>query len=208
MTVAGLPAGDADDRGSGRAATKDPYPPGHAPLRSLAMDARRSLNGSVAGMTAAAVWAAQQPIDKRVFRSRYDDVELLGKIVTRGRWWRAAGWALHLQNGAVFGAVYAQVVRFVPVPPAARGLLAGALEHAGLWPLGRVSDRLHPARAELPRLAGNRRALAQATWRHLLFGAVLGELERRLNAGRHEEPPPIPVWSNGQGDIEAVAAVA
>jgi hypothetical protein len=44
-----------------------------------------------------------------------------------------------------------------------------------------VSDRLHPARAELPRLAGNGRALAQATWRHLLFGVVLGELERRLD---------------------------
>jgi hypothetical protein len=44
-----------------------------------------------------------------------------------------------------------------------------------------LSDRFHPARGNLPRLTGNRRALAQATWRHLLFGVVLGELERRAN---------------------------
>jgi hypothetical protein len=44
-----------------------------------------------------------------------------------------------------------------------------------------LSDRFHPARDQLPRLTGNRRALAQATWRHLLFGVVLGELERHAN---------------------------
>jgi hypothetical protein len=48
------------------------------------------------------------------------------------------------------------------------------------WPATALSDRLHPARAELPRLWRSRRALAQATWRHILFGVVLGELERRL----------------------------
>ena len=47
------------------------------------MDLRRTLNGGLAGALAAAVWAAQQPIDKRLFGSRYDDVELLGKLVTR-----------------------------------------------------------------------------------------------------------------------------
>ena len=63
---------------------------------------------------------------------------------------------------------------------------------------------MHPARDELPRLAGSWRAFAQATWRHLLFGVVLGELERRLN------PPPDPeipsyehvVSSNGHGRLE------
>ena len=37
-----------------------------------------------AGAVGAAVWAAQQPLDKRVFGCDYDDVELLGKPVTRG----------------------------------------------------------------------------------------------------------------------------
>ena len=47
-----------------------------------------SIRGALAGATAAAVWAAQQPIDKRVFAFPFDDVELLGKAVTRGPRWR------------------------------------------------------------------------------------------------------------------------
>ena len=45
----------------------------------------------------------------------------------------------------------------------------------------RCVDRVHPARSDLPQLWGSGRAFAQATWRHVLFGFVLGELERRLN---------------------------
>ena len=63
---------------------------------------------------------------------------------------------------------------------------------------------MHPARDELPALAGSPRAFAQATWRHLLFGVVLGELERRLNPPRATRPlvPDATVASNGHGDIE------
>ena len=156
-------------------------------------------------MVAAGVWAVQQPLDKKVFESGYDDVELLGKLVVRDRSWPAAGAAMHLVNGALFGAVYAQLRPFAPGPPLAAGLVAGTIEHFGLWPLVRLVDRYHPARSELTPMRGNRRALAQSTWRHLLFGAVLGELERRLNAEDAAEEPPVPVSSNGHGDIEAVA---
>ena len=41
------------------------------------MAASRSLNGAIAGGIAAAVWAAQQPLDKRVFGSDYDDLAIL-----------------------------------------------------------------------------------------------------------------------------------
>ena len=58
------------------------------------MDLRRSVNGALAGGVAAAVWAAQQPVDKRAFGSDYDDVELLGKLVTRDTGWHAAGLAI------------------------------------------------------------------------------------------------------------------
>ncbi|HLM25837.1 MAG TPA: hypothetical protein VK304_02605 [Thermoleophilaceae bacterium] len=168
------------------------------------MELQRSLNGALAGAVAAGVWAAQQPLDKKVFESGYDDVELLGKLVVRDRSWPAAGTAIHLANGAIFGAVYAQLRPFVPGHPLAAGLSAGLIEHFGLWPLGRLVDRYHPARKELTTLSGNRRALAVGTWRHLLFGSILGELERRLNAeDEAEEPPPVPVSSNGHGDIEA-----
>jgi hypothetical protein len=61
----------------------------------------------------------------------------------------------------------------------------------------------------LPKFAGNRRALAQATWRHLVFAVVLGELERRLNApSEGEEPPAVPVSSNGHGNIEMAVGAA
>ena len=70
-------------------------------------------------------------------------------------------------------------------------------------------DRYHPARDDLEPLRGNRRAFAQATWRHLLFGLVLGELERRLNAeGEFEPLEDVPVASNGHGNIEHAAAGA
>jgi hypothetical protein len=174
------------------------------------MDLQRSANGALAGTVAAAVWAAQQPLDKRLFRSSHDDVELLGRLVARDASWPIAGLALHLQSGAFFGALYAQLRPFLPGPPMARGVMAALAEHVALWPLGRVTDRHHPARAQLSPLTGNRRALAQATWRHALFGVLLGVLEQALNDRSADEPPAIPVSSNGHGDIEsaAVAGVA
>ncbi|HKG39361.1 MAG TPA: hypothetical protein VKB25_10260 [Conexibacter sp.] len=151
----------------------------------MAIDRRRILRGALAGGIAAGAWALQQPLDKRLLRCDYDDVELLGRTVlprAKRSQWYPVGLALHVQNGALFGAVYAGVLApLLPVAPAVRGPLLAQVENFGLWPLGRLSDRFHPARADLPRLSGNRRALAQATWRHLLFGAILGELERKLN---------------------------
>lgn len=167
------------------------------------------MNGALAGAAAAAAWAAQQPLDKRVFGSRYDDVELLGKLVTRGPAWPAAGLGLHLMNGAIFGAVYALVRPVAPGPPLAAGLAAAMAEHVGFWPLGVLIDRHHPARSDLEGLSGNRRAFAQATWRHLLFGVVLAELESRLNDIAEFEPlEQVPVSSNGHGNIEQAAVGA
>jgi hypothetical protein len=166
------------------------------------MELRRTFNGALAGAAAAGVWAAQQPLDKRVFGCDYDDVELLGKLLTRGSAWQAAGLGIHVLNGAAFGAVYALVRPLVPAPPLVAGIGAAAGEHLVLWPLGTLIDRHHPARAELEPLAGNRRAFAQAGWRHLLFGVVLAELERRLNAAEFEPLEQVPVSSNGHGDIE------
>jgi len=163
----------------------------------MALDPRRMLRGALAGGVAAGVWALQQPLDKRVLRCDYDDVELLGRAVLpradRARWY-PAGLALHVQNGAMFGAVYAGVLGPAlargGVPRALGAPLVAMVENFGLWPLGRLSDRFHPARDDLPRLVGNRRALAQATWRHLLFGIVLGELEQRLVPEPAEAPIP------------------
>jgi hypothetical protein len=145
------------------------------------MDISRTLRGALAGATAATVWWAQQPLDMRLSGVPYDDAQMLGLAVTRGRRARPIGIAIHLANGAVFGAVYANVAPRMPLPPWARGPAAGMIEHVGSWPGVGLMDRFHPARDRIPTLGGNRAALAQAIWRHLLFGTILGELERRLN---------------------------
>jgi hypothetical protein len=173
------------------------------------IDRTRTLRGAVSGAVAATVWALEQPLDKLAFSSSYDDVEWLGRAITRGDGWYPAGLAFHVSNGALFGGLYANVAPLLPVPAASRGPLLGVGAHLALWPLCGLSDRFHPARKKLPRLAGNRRAFAQSTVRHLLFGAVLGELERRLNA----EPEPAPPQgeadysSNGHGSLEHAVSV-
>jgi hypothetical protein len=176
----------------------------------MAIDRARTARGALAGAVAAGVWALQQPLDQRVFGVPYDDTELLGKLVTRGRAWPAVGLAMHLANGAVFGAVYAGVSRRVPLPSWARGPAAGLGEHFGSWPLLMVTDRLHPAREEMPAIGTNPRAFAQATWRHLLFGTVLGELERRLNPEPDDDLPSYEhvVSTNGHGNIEHAITVS
>jgi hypothetical protein len=172
------------------------------------MPASRSLNGAIAGGIAAAVWAAQQPLDQRVFGVDYSDVELLGKAVTRGSEWPAVGVALHVGNGAAFGALYAQLRPFLFGPPVVRAVTAALIENFASWPLINLAEEHHPAKRELPKIAGNPRALAQATWRHALFGAVLGVIEQRLNRSREAEPPFVPVSSNGHGNIEHAATAA
>jgi hypothetical protein len=170
-------------------------------MRSIAT---RSLRGAIAGTAAAAVWAVQQPLDRRLFGHPYDDTELLGRLVVRSGAWQAAGVALHLVNGAVFGAAYANVAPSLPVPAALRGPLAGLAEHLATWPGTAVVERVHPARSDLPQLWGSGRAFAQAAWRHLLFGFVLGELERRLNPPEEISLPvdDTVVSSNGHGSVE------
>jgi hypothetical protein len=167
------------------------------------------MRGAVCGAVASAVWALQQPLDKAAFKCRYDDVELLGKAVVRGERWYPVGLAVHVQNGVMFGAVYSNIAPLLPVAPVLRGPLVALFEHAVLWPLAALTDRYHPARDELPSLLGNKRAFAQATWRHLLFGVVLGELERRLNAEREPEPAPPEVEhsSNGRGSLRYAVSV-
>jgi hypothetical protein len=173
----------------------------------MVIDRAKTVRGAMAGAIAAGVWAAQQPLDKPLFGIDYDDTELLGKAITRGSAWPVVGLAMHLANGALLGAAYAGVAPRMPVPSWSRGPLVALTEHLATWPLTIAVDRVHPARDELPRLSGSWRAFAQATWRHVLFGVVLGELERRLN------PPPDPelptyehvVSSNGHGKLEHAA---
>src|SRR5918999_1556849 len=113
-----------------------------------------SLRGAIAGAVATVVMTLEQSLDKRLFDSKYDDVEILGKLVTRGDQWRPVGFVLHVQNGAILGAAYARLKPSLPGSAGLRGLLAGLVEHLATWPMTALVDRYHPARKELPKLAG------------------------------------------------------
>lgn len=133
---------------------------------------------ALSGAAAAFLWGALEPIDQRVFRCDYSDIALLGKAITRGRRWRAAGFALHAANGAIFGLVYREARCRTLVAPRQLALGLALLEHVSLYPLAYFVDRHHPARGEpgIPPLLANPRAFGQATVRHALFGALLGRL--------------------------------
>jgi hypothetical protein len=140
---------------------------------------------AAAGAVAAAVWALQEPLDQRLFKGDYSDVAVLGKGLTGGRAWWPAGFALHLANGALFGVAYHEARRRWPVRPRTLAVGMALAEHAALYPLSYFVDRYHPRRGApgVPPLLGNRKAFGQATWRHAVFGLVLG-----LAAQEHSGP--------------------
>ena len=107
---------------------------------------RSRARDAAAGGVAAAVWALQEPVDRRIFRSDYSDVAILGKAVTGGRRWWLAGTALHVANGMLFGLAYHEVRRRRAVDPRVLALAMALGEHLALYPLGGLVDRFHPRR--------------------------------------------------------------
>jgi hypothetical protein len=135
------------------------------------------MRGAVAGAAAAAAWAAGDPLVRRLAGTQYSDVRLLGRIVTRGRAWPVAGLALHVTNGAVFGAAFERLgLRGVRA-----GVLAAEVENTLLWPTLAIADRIHPDRRDgtWPPLVSSPRVAAQAVVGHAIFGALLGALAER-----------------------------
>ena len=119
------------------------------------------MRGALAGAIAATVWGIQEPLDQRVFGCDYSDVELLG----RGR--RPIGLIIHAANGALFGLVFDAIRRRVDVDQRRLAVGLALAEHVSLWPLMIFVDR---------DLLTSPRAFAQATYRHALFGVLLGRL--------------------------------
>jgi hypothetical protein len=136
------------------------------------------LQAAIAGAVAATVWGLVEPIDRRLFRFPYSDIALLGMLATRGPHWRAAGWAMHVLNGAVAGLVFWAFYEWVGGNAFWLAIVFAMIEHVVTYPLTLLTDRYHPARGapELPPMSRSARAFAQATCRHLLFGVVLGLL--------------------------------
>jgi hypothetical protein len=140
----------------------------------------RRARAAASGAAAATIWALQEPLDQRAFRCDYSDVAVLGKALTRGRRWRVVGLAAHAANGASFGLAFHEVRRRVALPTRRLAVGMALAEHVALYPLSWFVDRYHRARGSpgVPPLLRNPRAFAQATWRHLLFGAAFGRLTR------------------------------
>ena len=137
-----------------------------------------------AGAAAAALWGVLEPLDEPLFRSDFRDVALLGKLVTAGPGWKLAGFALHTANGAVFGLGFGVVRRRSRLTPRRLGLVLALAENVVLYPLAALVDRKHPRRGErhLPPLL-TLRVFAQETFRHAVFGLVLGTLFERAHSG-------------------------
>ncbi len=139
----------------------------------LPLDAGTVLRGATAGAVAGAAWAAAEPVAARALGTDYTDVRLLGRMVTE-RGWVPAGIALHVANGAAFGAAFAVA--------GGRGPRAGATwaltESVLVWPGMALLDRVHPDRrsGRWPRLLTSPRIFLQETLMHGLFGVVLGLL--------------------------------
>ncbi len=150
-------------------------------LRAWAQGMSGLVRGAAAGALAATTWALVEPLDRRLFRFGYSDVALLGKAVTRGPLWRPVGLAVHAANGAGAGMLFSEVDRRVGGGTMRNAVTFAMVEHVVTYPLTMLTDRLHPARGapELPPMSRSGRAFAQATFRHLLFGVVLGLLARR-----------------------------
>jgi len=119
------------------------------------------MRAAAAGAVAAAVWGLQEPLDRRVFGCDYSDVLFLG----RGR--RSLGLAVHMANGALFGLAFDVARQRIDVDERRLALALAIGEHVALWPFISLVDR---------RLVRSPRAFAQATYRHALFGLVLGRL--------------------------------
>ena len=130
------------------------------------------MRGMLAGVVAAGVWAAAEPaLGRALGVPWYSDRRLLGGLFRVGP---EAAIAIHLLNGAVFGATFERLGLRGPVS----GVVMAQAESLSLWPAMRVVDHVHEDRRSggWPPLWGNRRVFAYEVAAHALFGAVLGGL--------------------------------
>lgn len=119
------------------------------------------IRAAAAGAVAATIWGLLEPLDRRLFRCDYSDIELVGF----GN--RRLGFVVHAVNGALFGVAFDGARRRVRVDERRLAVMLALAEHVALWPVLGLIDR---------GVATSPRAFAQGTFRHALFGLVLGRL--------------------------------
>jgi hypothetical protein len=137
----------------------------------------RWARAALAGAGAAALWAAVEPALRRLIRTPYSDIRLLGTAFTTRPFWPLVAVPIHMGNGALFGLG----AEALGVRGWKKGLAAAEVESIALWPAMIVVDRYHPDRraGRWPPLFTNPRALALTMASHAIFGIVLGALLKR-----------------------------
>jgi hypothetical protein len=132
-----------------------------------------------AGLAAGFAYLAAQEVDRRFANPRSNDLILVGGLVTaRPSLWRPLGLVNHMLASVTFAFIFDWLVApRLWGPNWLRGLLTFQTENALSWPLVLLIDRFHPA-VKAGEMAPLNRPIyfAQAAWRHLAFGVVLGWL--------------------------------
>ena len=124
------------------------YPGPHVALRCASMELRRIPSGALAGAAGRRCLGGPAAARQAGFRvattTTWSCSASSSRATPAGR---PPGLAIHMANGAAFGAVYALRAPAAPGPARSWPAWPPALaEHVALWPLGALVDRHHPAR--------------------------------------------------------------
>ncbi len=140
-----------------------------------------------AGVVASLAYAATMEVDRRVTKSRVDDLVLVGRpfVPDKPGLARPVGFLVHLANGIALALTYAAIAHErLPGPAWIRGLIFLNLENLALYPIMRFSGH-HPAvkDGQLDNY-WTWSAFAESLPPHTIYGLVIGPLYERLRWAR------------------------
>lgn len=139
---------------------------------------QRILAGALAGLPGGLAHALVNEVDRRVFRYDSDDMLMVtGTFMDNKPRARRLGFLMHLGFAMAFGIGYAVVLNPRDKDDAViRGIGAGLVENAILWPLVVPLDKYHPyIRSGRINKFNHPVALIQANLRHIALGFALGK---------------------------------
>ena len=105
---------------------------------------RHLARGALAGTAGATVWTISEPLLRRALGTPYSDVQLAGRLLTRGRLWPVAGVVAHTALGAGLGSALAAAGLTTPY----RAVLGSQAENLATWPGMALAGPLPPGPAQ------------------------------------------------------------
>ena len=152
-------------------------------MRALALRHLNPVAAITAGLVASLTYAATMELDRKITKSRVDDLVLVGRpfVPDRPDLARRVGLLVHLGNGTALALAYAALAHDRwPGPAWLRGALFLNLENLALYPVMRFSSH-HPAVKD-----GQMdnywswSAFAESLPPHTVYGLLIGPLYDRL----------------------------